>query len=396
MTLPAELRPNSDARLRAKEAGRQPPKREGQAIMSVHLHPKSFLAVGAVLALAGCLGLPAATAQSGDLQAAVNSALANDAALHGQQVTATVQNGDVTLSGTVQTEQQRQEAETAVANVPGVVGIADNIQVPGESQTTQAPPPPANEPQAQAPQTDQQAPPPPPDQTAPPSQPAGRVPYRGYGSAPQPPSGPVTVPAGTLLQIRTSEPLNVTKLQPGATFQVTVAGDVYEGNVLTIPRGAVLQGTVVNVKQPGRFGGSGVLDLRLTQLQLGGNSYPIETDLWSSKGPNKAGYTAGNTAGGAIMGAIIGGMIGRGPGAAVGALAGGGVGLLASGATNGPRIMLPPETLLNFHLAKPITVQPVSWQEAQRLAANAPRLQRRVIYRPYPYYPPPYPYYYPY
>lgn len=361
--------------------------------MSVHFHPRFFLASTGAVALAACLGLPAALAQSGDLQSAVNSALANDAALHGQHVTATVQNGNVTLSGAVQNEQQRQEAETAVANVPGVVGIADNIQVPGETQT--ATPPPASAPQAEAPQqTPQGPPPPPPDQIA---QPQARAPYQGYGNAraPQPPSGPVTIPAGTLLQIRTSEPLNVTKLQPGASFQVTVASDVYQGNVLAIPRGAVLQGTVVNVKQPGRFGGSGVLDLRLNQLQLGGNSYPLETDVWSSKSPNKAGYTASNTVGGAIVGAIIGGMIGRGPGAAIGAMAGGGAGLLASGASNGPRVILPPEALLNFHLAKPITVQPVSWQEAQRLASSVPQLQRRVVYRPYPYYPPP-PYPYPY
>jgi hypothetical protein len=362
--------------------------------MNAYSCPRSVLAAGAVLALAGCLGIPAALAQRGDLQAAVNSALANDVALHGQQVTATVQNGEVTLSGTVQTAQQRQEAETAVANVPGVVGIADNIRVPGESQTAPAPQPSANPPAATEPQAAPQTPPPPPPDQS--TQPAGRVPYQGYNSAPAPPpSGPVTIPAGTLLQIRTSEPLNVTKLQPGASFQVTVASDVYEGNVLAIPRGAVLEGTVVNVKQPGRFGGSGVLDLRLTELQLGGKSYPVETDLWSSKSPNKAGYTAANTAGGAIMGALIGGIIGRGPGAAIGALAGGGAGLLASGATSGPRVMLPPEALLNFHLAKPITVQPVSWQEAQRLAASVPQLQRRPMYpRPYPYYPPPPPPYY--
>jgi hypothetical protein len=359
------------------------------------LHPKSFLAAGVILALSGCLCVPVVLAQSGNLQSAVTSALAKDSALQGQHVTATVTNGNVTLSGTVQTDQQRQEAETAVANVPGVVGIADHIQVPGESQQAPPPPPAENPPTAAAPQT---PPPPPPDQSAPR---APYQPYQGYGSTPpppQPPSGPVTVPAGTLLQIRTSEPLNVTKLQPGAPFQATVAGDVYEGNVLTLPRGAVLQGTVVNVKKPGVLGGSGVLELRLTQLDLGGKTYPVETDIWSSKGPNKAGYTATNTAGGAIMGAIIGGMIGRGSGAAIGALAGGGAGLLASAGTNGPRELLPPETLLNFHLAKALTVQPVSWQEAQRLAASVPQLQRRPMYpRPYPYpygygYPYPYPY----
>jgi hypothetical protein len=201
-------------------------------------------------------------------------------------------------------------------------------------------------------------------------------------------SGPVTVPSGTLLQIRTSEALDTRKLQDGAAFQATAASDVFEGNVLAIPRGAVLQGVVVRSKKPGALGGSGELDLQITSVSLSGKQYPLSTDIWSTKGPNKAGYTVGNTAGGALVGALIGGVIGRGPGAAVGALAGGGAGLLASAETNGPRAVLLPETLLNFHLASAVTVQPVSWQEAQSLARNAPQLQRRPVY--YAPYPPPY------
>jgi hypothetical protein len=79
----------------------------------------------------------------------------------------------------------------------------------------------------------------------------------------------------------------------------------------------------------------------------------------------------------------------------VGAVVGGGAGLAASGATNGPRLYLPAESLLNFHLTNAVTVHPVSWQEAQRLAQSVPQLQRRPVYMapPYPYgYPYPYPY----
>jgi hypothetical protein len=377
---------------------------------------------GAAIALAGCLWIPAAMAQNapasdGDLQASVAAALSNDTALQGQQIKAFTSNRVVTLSGTVQTQQQRQEAETVAANVAGVAGIQDNLVVADGDQAAPPPPPQGQEPatppadnQQAAPQQPAQAgqvpPPPPPDQ-----QPPARQPYPGqnpYGQAPgayngyipqqqqQPVSGPVTVPAGTLLQIRTSEPLDTGKLQDGAAFQATAASDVFEGNVLAIPRGAVLQGTVVKVKKPGTLGGSGELELQITSLNLGGTAYPLTTDTWSSKGPNKAGYTASNTAGGAVVGAIIGGIIGRGPGAAIGALAGGGAGLLASAETNGPRQVLLPETLLNFHLSNAVTVQPVSWQEAQRLAQNVPQLQRRPVYyapRPYPYgYPYPYPY----
>jgi len=389
----------------------------------------SFIA-GAPLALAICLWAlsgSSALAQSGDggLQASVSSALTHDAMLKNQPVTAAVANGVVTLSGTVETEQQRQEAETVAANVQGVSGIQNNITVTGASDQQQAPPPPADNGQAPPPPPDNQQPqavpqnsqemppPPPPDQ---PSQqtppPAARAPYPqggypqqsypqqpygGYGNYPPPQqaSGPITVPAGTLLQIRLSEPLDTAKLQDGTTFQATAASDVFEGNVLAIPRGAVLQGTVTHVKKPGALGGSGELELQVTSLNLGGVPYPLVSDVWSSKGPNKAGYTAGNTVGGAAIGAIIGGLIGRGPGAAIGAVAGGAGGLAASGATNGPRLYLPAEMLLNFHLANAVTVQPVSWQEAQRLAQSAPRLQRRPVYMapPYPYgYPYPYPY----
>jgi hypothetical protein len=190
------------------------------------------------------------------------------------------------------------------------------------------------------------------------------------------------------------------KVQDGKVFQATAASDVFEGNVLAIPRGAILQGTVVHVKKPSGLGGNPELELQITSLNLGGNSYALATDTWASKGPNKAGYTAGNTVGGAAIGAIIGGLIGRGPGAAVGAVAGGATGLAASGATNGPRLYLPAESLLNFHLANAVTVQPVSWQEARRLSQNVPQLQRRPVYMapyPYPYryaYPYPYPYAY--
>jgi hypothetical protein len=68
---------------------------------------------------------------------------------------------------------------------------------------------------------------------------------------------------------------------------------------------------------------------------------------------------------------------------------------------------MPPETLLTFHLRAPLTVNPVSYGEVQRLEASAapahPQMVRRPPPYPYGYYPPPPPppyyygaYYYPY
>lgn len=407
---------------------------------------KLSLRTGAAAALAICLWIPAGSlawaqgttaepqqgAQSdGDIQSQVANALARDPALQNQQVRAYTSNGIVTLTGTVQTEQQRQEAETVAAGVPGVSGIENDLNVtetanqgqnppppPATSQPEQVPPPPDAEQvpsppdagqvpsppdagQAPAPASPEQVPPPPPpDQVTPQAQypqQGGSGQYPGQPGYNSPVSGPVTIPAGTLLQVRTSDALDLSQLQDGASFQGTAASDVFEGNVLAIPRGAVVEGTVVHVKKPGALGGAGELQLQVTAVDLGGRAYPVNTDIWSSQSRSKTGYTATNTVGGALLGALIGGLLGRGPGVAAGALVGGVGGMAASAATHGPGQGLPAETLLNFHLTRAASVQPVSWQEAQQLAQNAPRLQRRTVYMtpyPYPYaYSYPYPYY---
>lgn len=426
--------------------------------MFIHADTRlKFTRRAAIALLAGLAWFSAARAlaqkatrpDDSSIQSAVTSALQQDSALKGQQVAASAAKGVVTLTGTVQTEAQRQQAETDAANVSGVSGIMNNIKVTNPSETTPAPglaaqasadqlapqdqtqdqnqdqnqpPPPPDQNQQQAQDQNQNSvpPPPPPDENQPQQSP-GQQPYQQQGAAPPPyqqqgygrqypqqgygpsprmpyytaPSAPVTIPAGALLRVRLSEPLDTARVKEGTIFQATVAVDVYENGVLAIPRGAVLTGQVVESKPGGHLGGSAVLALKLLNVQLQGKTFPLDTDVWSSKGPNKAGYTAGNTAGGAVIGALIGGLIGRGAGAAVGAGVGALGGLAASGATNGPRIYLPAEATLDFHLADPATVQPVSWQEAQRLAASAPA-QPVLVRRPRPVYVVPGPYYGPY
>jgi hypothetical protein len=239
----------------------------------------------------------------------------------------------------------------------------------------------------------------------------------GYQAAPAvPPSGPVTLSSGLLLPVRTSEPLDSKKLKPGDYFQGTVAQSIYVGSVLAIPRGAQVTGRVVDVKKPGELKGGASIALQLTSLNLGGNSYALTTDTFDTSSPGKGGYTAANTVGGAALGAAIGAIAGGGPGAAIGAVAGTGVGLGASAATPGPRSIVPPESLLSFHLTSPATVQPVSYQEAAQIQASATPQGRGYpppppygpagyappppgYYAPYPYaygYPYPYPYVYAY
>ncbi len=423
----------------------------------------------------------------GQIEMDVVKALDASAALKNDLITAATIQSEVTLSGTVATQADKDLAGSIVTHVGGVTKVHDNLQIGNPQQAAQdqgfstgdnseaLPPAPSDEAgqpdQAQQPQQNEQPqqqseaqPPPYPNQSLPyPQQgqgqqqggypptppPPGRAPYPGqyppqygnqypqpypgqgqaqgqyppypgqgqqqYGNQPQPypepnqqpsyqlPKGPVTIPSGTLIQVRTSEAVSSKKAKPGTPVQFTVIRDVTYGGVLAIPRGATVHGIIADASPAGQLAGSPKLALQLTSLDLGGKTYPVQSDLFKVKGPNKAGYTAGNAVGGALLGAIIGGIAGGGDGAAIGAGVGAGAGTAASAATRGPNAWIPPEALVSFHLSAPLTVDPVSEQEAQRLAQGlypgGPSLYRRGPYGPYspyapsPYGPGPYPYY---
>lgn len=205
---------------------------------------------------------------------------------------------------------------------------------------------------------------------------------------------PVLVPVGTTVRIRVNRPLASDKLKPGDHFDGTVANDVTAGGFVAIPRGAAVQGVVVDSKASGAISGRGELSLQLTSIAMGGKVYPVTSDIWERKGPDKTGQTVGNAAGLGIVGALIGGIAGRGAGAAIGAGVGAGAGVAASAASPKGQVIVPPEGMLTFNLAQPASVTTVSEAEMQRLAYGAPNgaPQRQPMYaRPYPGYYPGYP-----
>ncbi len=216
----------------------------------------------------------------------------------------------------------------------------------------------------------------------------------------QMPSGPVTVPAGSLIQVRTAESVSSKRATEGTPVVFTVIRDVYANGAIAIPRGATVHGVVTEVRQAGQLAGAPELALQLTTLDLGGRSYPIDSDLFRVKGPSKTGRTVGNVVGGALLGAIVGGVAGGGAGAAIGGVAGGTVGTAASAAEHGPNAWIPAEALVTFHLAQAVTVNPVSPEEANRLAQGlnqgGPQLHQRYAQPPYGYGAYAYPYVYPY
>ena len=262
-------------------------------------------------------------------------------------------------------------------------------------------PPPSYGQNAPPPGYGQNYPPPPPQYPQQPQYGRGQLPPPRY----EMPRGPITVPPGSLMQVRTNEPVSSKQARGGEPIQFTLIQDVVLNGVLAIPRGATVHGVIAEVRHPekGSLTGSAELALELTSLDLTGRTYSVQSDLFKVKGPGKGQRSAGSVVGGALLGAIIGGAVGHGPGAAIGAVAGGGAGAAASAATSGPGIWIPAEALVSFHLVTPVTVEPVNQQEAMRLAQGlypgGPALYRRppagYPYRPYYYAAPVYyrPYY---
>ena len=245
-------------------------------------------------------------------------------------------------------------------------------------------------------------PPPPPDGQGPPD---GRQPMdQSYGPPPNGapiPGGqragiPVTVPPGSMLRIRINRGLDSNHIQIGAPFDGTVLTDIIADGEVAVPRGATVSGVVIGAKKAGAFKGQGELSLQVNSLTLGGQEYPLNTEVWAENGRDKTPGTVGATVGTSAFGALLGGLAGGGVGAAIGAGAGAGVGLAGSAATPRGQIIIPPESVLTFRTAGPVTVKTVSEQEMQRLSyqagpqqpAGPPRVRYYSPYYGYYYGPP--------
>ncbi len=177
----------------------------------------------------------------------------------------------------------------------------------------------------------------------------------------------------------------------GGPFSGIVIRDVIANGFIAIPRGATVQGSVVDATKGGAIKGHASLALQLTQVTLGGRAYPLTSNVWEQDGFDKTGRTVGSAVGLGVVGAIIGGVAGGGAGAAIGAGAGGAAGIGASAASGNPQVFLPPEAVVTFQLTQPVTLTTVSQAEMERLGYGLPPSGPQVMHRRYP---PPPPYYY--
>ncbi len=160
----------------------------------------------------------------------------------------------------------------------------------------------------------------------------------------------VVVPAGTLLRVRTIDPIDVDKTQAGMQFRASLDDAILSGGSVIVPRGADVILVAAKVEQGGKFKGSDLIQLKAISIAVNGKPLQVVTSLSETKSGGEGKKTAGKVAGGAGLGAIIGGIAGGGKGAAIGVLAGAAGGTILS-ATGEPHLKVAPETRLEFQLA---------------------------------------------
>jgi hypothetical protein len=169
-------------------------------------------------------------------------------------------------------------------------------------------------------------------------------------------SSPVTIPAGTLISVRTIDAIDSERHGAGYRFQASLEQSLIVDGKAAVPKGADVYGRLEESKTTGTFAGRSELKVTLTGLVVNGQTVPLVTGEYAVVGKSKGESTAKRTVGGAAIGSIIGALAGGGKGAAIGAGTGAGVGAGSEIITKGDQVKIPSETLLDFTLQQSVTI----------------------------------------
>ena len=163
------------------------------------------------------------------------------------------------------------------------------------------------------------------------------------------------LPAGTILTVRTTQPLFADYTQPGMRLAGIVDDAVTLDGRVAVPRGTQATLEVVGVDRSSTMKGRDRIRLTIRALHVRGGSYPVATNFVEFKGPSEGKKARNKILGGAAVGGLVGGLIGGGSGAALGAAAGGGTGAAVAGSGKA-HLVVPAETPLQFQLMESMRI----------------------------------------
>ncbi|MGH9219807.1 MAG: hypothetical protein ACRD1W_10930 [Vicinamibacterales bacterium] len=166
-----------------------------------------------------------------------------------------------------------------------------------------------------------------------------------------------TLPAGTIVPVRTTAELSTSKLKDGSVFETVLEKDLIADGTTLAKAGALVTCVVVSADEGGRVKGTASLSVAARSIAgVGSNPIAIKTESFTVDADSTKGRDAKRTGIATAIGAGIGAIAGGGSGAAIGAGAGAAAGVGANMATRGKAAVIPTETLIEFALSAPATV----------------------------------------
>jgi hypothetical protein len=160
------------------------------------------------------------------------------------------------------------------------------------------------------------------------------------------------LPAGTNIEIRTNQDIDLKDASDGRIYDGIVARDVFDPNGnLAMRQGSHAELIVRNIGPEERA-------LDLESIDLNGRRLVVEAEARVPErqglGENKR--TGKFVGGGALLGTIVGAIAGGGKGAAIGAAAGAAAGAGSQVATRGRAVWVPAESIVTFRLNRPLRI----------------------------------------
>jgi hypothetical protein len=165
-----------------------------------------------------------------------------------------------------------------------------------------------------------------------------------------------TIPDRTPIHVTLDQTLATNKNKAGDHFEATVNRPVVVNGNTVIPKGARVDGIVVDARKAGYLKGKADLRLILHDVRVNGQEYEVHT---ASVGRKSIIHTKRNLlwiGGGAGGGVLIGALAGGGEGAAIGGPVGAAAGVGVAYFTSKRNVKYPAETRLTFRLAQPASI----------------------------------------
>ena len=164
------------------------------------------------------------------------------------------------------------------------------------------------------------------------------------------------IPAGTVLNVRTTHTIYADSSSPGMRVSAVVDDPIYVGGRIVVARGAPAMLEVTHVSRSSNMEGRDRITLKVLWIEADQRTYPVATNDVQFKGPSEGKKAARKIGIGAGLGALAGGIFGGGTGAAIGAAAGGTTGAVMSGSGK-EHLMIPAETRMQFQLNSSVRVR---------------------------------------